>query len=119
MADVSTKLLGQFVDNLERDVLGAGEPAAHPAEATVRRGATPPPARPRRRPSTGDGVRDVEPALAADRLARGRAGRPARDGRRAGGGACADRHRCRWSLSCSGACSAARRRLRRRRSTRR
>ena len=45
LAEVSTKLLGQFVENLERDVLGApgstgdapGEPAASAAPAAARR----------------------------------------------------------------------------------
>ena len=115
MADVSTKLLGQFVDCLEGKLLADGRPASAPAAARGRRPRHRAPARGRRhgpldiasegarrraRPRRGRRGRggDGDPAAAQARLngtsgpavkvvdcPGGRAGRPARRRRRPGG----------------------------------
>ena len=85
MADVSSKLLGQFAQNLERDVLSGDAPAAAesaaPGAPTPITSAATEPTEPRSRP-------------AQDRLAGARARRPPRQRRRRGGQARrAHRHR--------------------------
>jgi hypothetical protein len=60
MADVSTKLLGQFVDCLEQDVLAAPDAAAPEAAAPAPAPAAPTPAAPPEPPVAADGVRTID-----------------------------------------------------------
>ena len=114
MADVSSKLLGQFVENLERDVLDrrrAGRRAPTPRPAADRRRSTRQPPR-----APADAGLAVAPApsratgRAQDRLAGGRAGRPASDAAGALGGEAAASPivaGARRGRSCSGRSSSA------------